>query len=105
MAKGKLKPGDVDLKVEGAELNEAEVQEMLEEMNVEELDEQAKNLRAQNKPTRSTDTAELFLRGNDYQFRLPKAAGKLPADWRFPVDPVTAESLPTVYRDFQSFLA
>jgi hypothetical protein len=85
---------------DGKPIDEAERKRMLEYQLAPERKKEIEQLRKQATPFELTEVWEIFLNGDDYQFRIPTkpylSAAEV-ADWSFPTAAVTAESLPTTF--------
>lgn len=102
------KPDDLAIEVNGKTLRGAEAAQMLTQAGLtgNAQKNEIKRLRNQTKPFRTIQPMELFLSGQQYQFRQPlknlKTDEELAA-WTFSEVPVTPETLLTTYRDISIF--
>jgi thiol-disulfide isomerase/thioredoxin len=100
------KSEDVVFEVDGKQIRGAEAQRLLEQLTGNEERKQIRALRLRVKPFRIIHPMEFFLNGEEYQFRQPVRSLNTEEQrkaWTFADAPLTAETLPTVYRDVSVF--
>ncbi len=99
----KTKIEDIELEVGGKKLRGEEARPWVEQLTGHEALREIKTLRSQAKPFHYDRPMELFTSGDDYQFRQPASTDVEGIAWTFPTAPLTAETLPTTYRDVSIF--